>query len=179
MEYLIDGYNFLHVTNVFVNSVGPGSLAKLHAALLNFLATALEPEQFQRTTVVFDAKGRQAGTRRTVKHGAMTVHYAARTEDADTLIAELIDNHNSPRGLTVVSSDHQVQRAARRRRAKTVDSEVWYSELRRRIRDRETSAAGTPNNPTDIANPFPPEYLAEVAREIEQEKKSPRRKRSD
>jgi predicted RNA-binding protein with PIN domain len=173
MEYLIDGYNFLHVTNVFTRDAGPGSVDRLHAALLDFLAQAMDPEQCQRTTVVFDAKGRRAVSRRTSQHAGMTIHYAARTEDADTLIAELVGDHHSPRNLTVVSSDHQVQRAAKRRRAKTVDSEVWYGELRRVLRDRASQVP--PADTAALANPFPAEYLAEVAREVERESKKGRR----
>ena len=153
MEYLIDGYNLLHVTDIFVDNVGAGPLTRLHAALLDYLAACLAPEQCQRTTVVFDAKGRRATTRRMVQYAGMTVHYAARTEDADTLIAELVRNHHSPRQLTVVSSDHQVQRSAKRRRAKTVDSDVWYSDLRR------GRLAGKPAPP--IGNASKPDSLTE------------------
>src|SRR5215210_4144118 len=116
MAILIDGYNLLHVTGIFTDAVGPGSLEKLHHAFLDFLIATLDPSDVPQTMVVFDAKGRRAGTRRTLNYGDMTVHYAARHEDADTLLAELIDAHANPRRLTVVSSDHQVQRAARRRR---------------------------------------------------------------
>jgi predicted RNA-binding protein with PIN domain len=177
MQYLIDGYNLLHVTNVFVKSVGPGSVGRLHVALLDFLASVLDPAECERTTVVFDAKGRLAGQRRTMQHAGIIVHYAARTEDADTLIAELIQDHHSPRNLTVVSSDHQVQRAAKRRRAKSVDSDAWYGELRRRIRERESQTTVT-TDPSAVANPFPPEYLAEVTREIEQSNQRKNTRRS-
>jgi predicted RNA-binding protein with PIN domain len=140
MAILIDGYNLLHVTGIFSDAVGPGSVEKLHLALINFLATALDPAELPQTTIVFDAKGRRAGSRRTFRSGDITVHYSARHEDADTLIAELIGQHTTPRRLVVVSSDHQVQRAARRRRAKAVDSDVWYAELLRRRRDRGHTA---------------------------------------
>ena len=143
MAILIDGYNLLHVTGIFADTVGPGALERLHAALLDFLASALPAEELPRTTIVFDAKGRRATARRMRMHGAITVHYSARHEDADTLLAELIGEHNAPRSLIVVSSDHQVQRAARRRRAKAVDSDVWYGALLRSRRDRQ-QATRTP-----------------------------------
>jgi hypothetical protein len=45
------------------------------------------------------------------------------------MIEDLIAAHHAPRSLVVVSSDHRIQRAARRRRAKAVDSDRWYAEL--------------------------------------------------
>jgi predicted RNA-binding protein with PIN domain len=130
MELLIDGYNLLHVTGVFADTVGQGALERLHDRFLDVLARHLGPEQSARATVVFDAKGRRATGRRTRQYAGMTVHYAARHETADGYIVELLQAHHAPRQLVVVSSDHLIQRAARRRRAKAVDSSVWYAELR-------------------------------------------------
>ncbi len=175
MAILIDGYNLLHVTGIFSDAVGPGSVEKLHSALLDFLAAAIDPADLPHTTIVFDAKGRRAGSRRSHRHGDITVHYAARHEDADTWLAELIREHSSPRRLIVVSSDHQVQRAARRRRAKAVDSDVWYADLIRRRRDRRQSAdqptdakPSVPLSESDAAwwlAQFAPELLQELANE--------------
>jgi predicted RNA-binding protein with PIN domain len=183
MAILIDGYNLLHVTGIFSNAVGPGSLQKLHEALLDFLAAAIEPGEVRQTTVVFDAKGRRATTRRSFEYSGITVHYSARHEDADTLLAELIRDHAAPRQLTVVSSDHQVQRAARRRRAKAVDSDVWYTQVLRARNARQESATHPPE--TKPAAPlsesdaawwlaqFAPELLQELEQEIASADKSP------
>ena len=46
-----------------------------------------------------------------------------------------------------MSSDHEIQRAARRRRAKAVDSDVWYAELIRARRQREEASADGPARP--------------------------------
>lgn len=181
MPTLIDGYNLLHVTGVFTEQTGPGSLERLHAAFLDYLQELIDPEEVPRTTVVFDAKGRRATTRRQLQHGPITVHYAARHEDADTLLAELIQQNHSPRKLVVVSSDHQVQRAARRRRAPVMDSEVWYAEQLRRRKLRSAPAADQGERPSfespeqialeELARPFPPDYLAAIEREFAREKK--------
>ena len=42
----------------------------------------------------------------------------------------------------MVSSDHRIQRAARRRLAKAVDSDVWHAEMLR-LRQARQEAAGT------------------------------------
>jgi hypothetical protein len=81
------------------------------------------------TTIVFDAAGAPPGLPQTLIYDSMTVHFARDYADADAMLEELIAAHHTPRSLVVVSSDHRVQRAARRRRAKAIDSDRWYSEL--------------------------------------------------
>ncbi len=134
MPLLIDGYNLLHVTGI---TGSRGDLQGSREALLRFLATAIEPKERQLATIVFDAAEAPPGLPRAVVIDGMTVRYASQYDSADELIEELIAQHNVPRSLTVVSSDHRIQRAARRRRAPFVDSDVWFAEaVRRRERTR-------------------------------------------
>ncbi len=129
MPLLIDGYNLLHVTGIFGKGSGPGGFQRSRDALLRFLAASIEEKQRKLTTVVFDATQAPPGLPRTVVHNEMTIRYATGYADADTLIEELIEGFNAPRTLLVVSSDHRIQRAARRRRAAYLDSDQWYHEL--------------------------------------------------
>lgn len=142
MRILIDGYNLLNTTGIVARGVGPGTLARARLALLNFLAESLEPKEVAQTTVVFDAHDPPPGLPRTVNHRGITVRFSVGYEDADSQIEELIRKDSSPRRLTVVSSDHRLQRAARRRKAKPIDSDLWYAEVvraRHRRRDAEDS----------------------------------------
>ncbi|MCA9153367.1 MAG: NYN domain-containing protein [Planctomycetales bacterium] len=150
MALLIDGYNLLHVTGIFGRGRGPGSLERSRNALLNFVAAAVDPAELPQTTVVFDAKEAPPGLPRTVTHRGITVHFAAEFEEADDLLEELIRTEPSPRKLLVVSSDHRVQRAAKRRRAATIDSDVWYDEAKRHRRDSAgvTSRDVKPDSPS-------------------------------
>jgi uncharacterized protein len=111
------------------------------------LAASLEPAVAAHTTVVFDAKAAPPGLPRTVSHHGITVRYAAQYETADELIIELIEADHGPRQLVVVSSDHQIQRAARRRKAESVDSDVWYAEVIRLRRERVVALAEKPVRP--------------------------------
>ena len=141
MALLIDGYNLLHVTGL-VGRAGSG-LQGSRNALLRFLAAAIDPSELKETTIVFDATEAPPGLPRVVTHEGMTVRYASDYPDADALLEELIAAHHVPRSLTVVSSDHRVQRAARRRRAPFVDSDVWFTEVaRRRGRGQPTANQG-------------------------------------
>ncbi len=85
--------------------------------MLNFLAESLSAEEIPRTIVVFDAHDAPPGLPGTMDHRGLTVRFAVGYEDADSLIEELIRSDSTPRKLVVVSSDHRLQRAARRRRA--------------------------------------------------------------
>lgn len=149
MSLLIDGYNLLHASGILGRGVGPGSLERSRLALLNFLAESLTEKQLSRTTVVFDAREAPPGLPRTILHRGISVRFAPRGLDADAVIEDLIDEESSPRRLTVVSSDHRLHRAARRRRAKAIDSDVWYAEvIRLRInRARAKKHSGKPSGP--------------------------------
>ena len=147
MALLIDGYNLLHVTGIVGRGIGPGTLQRSRLALLNFLAQSLDPADLPHATIVFDAH-EASGLAQVTDHCGMSVHFAAKYPSADDLIEELIVADSAPRRLVVVSSDHRIQRAARRRRAKPVDSDVWYAELIRARRERHESQADAPARPS-------------------------------
>lgn len=132
MALIIDGYNLLNAVGIPSEEGSQGNLERARGALLNFLAKSLPRDQRKRTTVVFDA-GQDAprGLPCIVSNRDMTIHFASHYDDADTLIEELILADSAPRSLTVVSSDHRIQRAAHRRRARGVDSDHWYLEILR------------------------------------------------
>jgi len=145
MALLIDGYNLLHAAGIFPPESAKGTLENARAALVDFLSRSIAPDELQRTIIVFDARNAPPGLPRIVERGGLTMLFAPRHQSADETIAELIQQSNSPRTLTVVSSDHQVQRAARRRRARAVDSDRWCSELvqTRKTEDRASNACDT------------------------------------
>jgi predicted RNA-binding protein with PIN domain len=198
MALLIDGYNLLHVTGIFGRGGSGTALHQSREALLDYLAVAIDERQRAQTTIVFDASGAPPGLPRTLFHQDMTVHFARGYPDADEMIEQIIEGHQQPQMLLVVSSDHRVQRAARRRRAKLIDSDRWFAELQAARRD----AAATPTPPTkppgrlsaeqvdywlkkfnqprsdsqppreapdDAADPFPPGYGEDVLGEQEAE----------
>jgi predicted RNA-binding protein with PIN domain len=177
MSLIIDGYNLLHVTGI-VGRAGSG-LHGSREALLRFLASAIEPKELPLTTVVFDAAEAPPGLPRTVTHEGMTVRFASDYENADALIEELIAADNVPRSLTVVSSDHRVQRAARRRRASFVDSDIWFGDaVRRRGRSRLSAGAARENaRPTSLTPDEINYWLEEFADAPRDERPAKRRRR--
>jgi hypothetical protein len=57
------------------------------------------------------------------------IKYAYEHREADDLIETIIRRHPQPKQLTVVSSDHRLQRCAHARRAAAIDSDVWLLQL--------------------------------------------------
>jgi uncharacterized protein len=150
MPLLIDGYNLLHVSGILGGGAGPGGFERSRLALLNFLAESIEPSEVSQTTIVFDSHDAPRGLPQSLEHRGITVRFAQQYENADELIEELIRAHSAPRRLAVVSSDHRIQRAAKRRRAKAIDSDVWYAEIvrdRRRRLEQSGAASARPAVP--------------------------------
>jgi predicted RNA-binding protein with PIN domain len=151
---LIDGYNLLHASGVF-GTGGRTSLESSREALLDWLAHTLSDVQRSRTTIVFDAQGAPPGLPdRSQRHG-IQIRFAPRGQEADDLLERLIREHSAPRGLLVVSSDHRLHRAARRRRARAVDSDVWVARARRCARP----ARAAPDAAEEIADRIPEEEV--------------------
>ena len=61
--------------------------------------------------------------------GHAEVVYAGSDRTADEVIASITAGSTAPRELTVVSSDREVSRQARRRRCRTLDSEAFLRQL--------------------------------------------------
>jgi predicted RNA-binding protein with PIN domain len=150
MALIIDGYNLLNASGVFGRGRGPKALEQSRMALLDFLAEYLDPDELSETRIAFDAKDAPPGLPRESTYRGLTVQYAARHKEADDLIEELIRAESAPRKLTVVSSDHRLQRAARRRKATAIDSDAWIGQVVARRRERERAVAEAdvkPKNP--------------------------------
>lgn len=125
---LIDGYNLMHASGVF-GSGGRTSLENSREALLDWLGQVLSEAQRKRTTIVFDAREAPPGLPKSANRHGLRIQFAPRHSDADEMLEEMIRKHSSPRKLTVVSSDHRLHRAARRRKATPVDSDRWIAEV--------------------------------------------------
>lgn len=114
MPYLIDGYNLVYALGLAQKRMGPTQLEKARLNLLGLLRGALGDEAAQ-VTVVFDAASAPPGAREEQDYQGIHVLFAVRDDQADDRIEALIRHHSAPRQLTVVSDDHRLQQAARRR----------------------------------------------------------------
>jgi hypothetical protein len=79
----------------------------------------------ERVEVIFDGPTPPNGLARQLAHAAIEVSYGDGAS-ADARLIQRLETDSAARRLLVVSSDHEVVRAARRRRARTIGSaEFW------------------------------------------------------
>lgn len=142
MPLLIDGYNLMYGAGIVGDVRGPRGFERSRAALIGMVSRVVTASERAGTTIVFDAADAPPGLPSTIDYEGITVRFARGYADADELLEELIAADHTPRRLTVVSSDHRVQRAAKRRKAEAVDSDVWFDAALRRLREGAAGARG-------------------------------------
>jgi predicted RNA-binding protein with PIN domain len=125
---IIDGYNLLGTCGFIGPRGAPGMLERARNRLLGFLAQVFSVSERGDVTVVFDSAVRLPDTPDYVLHNGIHVHFATGHRDADEMIIDMLLRHSAPKSLLIVSSDHQIQQAAQRRRARFVDSDKWYDQ---------------------------------------------------
>jgi predicted RNA-binding protein with PIN domain len=129
IDVLIDGYNLLHAAGLARSKYAPGELERRRARLLAKLKDLMDSEQLARTTIVFDARINPPPDRPEPPSGPVTVLFPPRHQEADDLVEELLSKHSAPHQVLVVSSDHRLHKAARRRGATPIDSETFLDQL--------------------------------------------------
>ena len=113
MLFLIDGYNLLHALGL-PKELSAGGLHHARLRLLDLLHAALGDDS-GNVTIVFDARRVPRGASEVQHYRGIEVRFAIHEAEADDLIELLIQRHANPRKLSVVSDDHRIQQAARRR----------------------------------------------------------------
>ncbi len=129
VDVLIDGYNLLHAAGLAKPRYAAGELQRRRARLLGRLHDLMADEQLARTTIIFDARLNPPPERPDPPAGPVTVIFSPRDREADDVVEELLARHATPRQVLVVSSDHRLHRAARRRGATAIDSERFLDQL--------------------------------------------------
>jgi uncharacterized protein len=143
MLYLIDGYNLLHALGVLHGRKGPDALQRARLRLLGTLHGGFG-DQASQVTVVFDAANAPPGATEVQDYRGMHVRFAVHQEQADDLIELLIRRASAPRQLTVVSDDHRIQQAARRRHCVAQGCGDFMDWLEQRRRPRAPAPAKEP-----------------------------------
>lgn len=148
MPLLLDTYNILHVTGVL-----PPEVAGIDVAgLIDLLAGSRY--RAEQVVLVCDGNPHRGGPRfdSSAQH---RVIFSGKKESADEVIMRLIAHSSAPRRLTVVTSDNEIIRAARRRRCPTITSEKLLEDLAEdhaAPRARKSAAgAGKPRAPLTAA----------------------------
>jgi predicted RNA-binding protein with PIN domain len=154
--YLVDGYNLIHAIGLLPKKAGPGGLEKARRALLGLLHGHFGDES-SAVTVVFDAAKAPPRSMPEQVYQGLRVQFATGGLLADDVIEALIQQEAAPKQLTVVSNDHRLQKAARRRHAHVMSCEHFLDLLEKR----------KPSAPSD---PAPPAEKTENMTEAERKR---------
>jgi uncharacterized protein len=150
-SYVVDGYNLLFQLGLLEQRQRAGALAQARRRLLDFIRAAF-PAGNADVTVVFDSargggrQGRGKGPAASQEYEGLHIRYASGGDLADDVIERLIAQSPSPAHLVVISSDHRIQTAARRRGASPWSCDEFL--------DR-TEAAARPPRPVSPDRPPP------------------------
>lgn len=127
---IIDGYNLLHAAGLARKKYAQGELEQARENLLSLLRRLLSTREQEQTAVVFDAGQRDPSlSDHALRSGQIRILFSTQHGNADALIESLIEDHATPRKLTVISSDHRIQRCARLHHALFLDSESFLGDL--------------------------------------------------
>lgn len=147
MLFLIDGYNLLHALGVLPKRTAARGLEAARGRLLGLLRGSYGDDAWQ-VTVVFDAARAPPGAEAEQTYHGIQVRFAVGEFQADDLIEKLIRKASAPKQLTVVSDDHRIQQAARRRRCTVMGCAAYLQQLERQRRPvRPKSKPETPAKP--------------------------------
>ena len=138
MPYLIDGNNLIYALADAWREVGRAGLCKLLAPLL-----ASGP-----VTAVFDGPPPPGPMARQIEQTGITVKYSS-GRPADEVIIEHIQANSAPRRLTVVSTDREIRKAARRRRCISKTSQEFAVLLEELTEAPTQSSPSEPPEKTD------------------------------
>ena len=152
---IIDGYNLMHAAGLARRRYGPGDLERCRNRLITGLASRLSPAAAARTKIVFDAFTAESDLKRHQAAHGLNIVFAPSGTDADSEIERRIAAHPAPRQLLIVSSDHRLHKAAKKRRARSIDSEEFWNSL-----GDDTELATKPaGKPEPEADDHPAEFL--------------------
>jgi uncharacterized protein len=136
MPYLVDGNNLFFAFRKAGEDMGRGSLAQRLGQLADITG--------QRVAVVFDGPAPHGALAQQVGDERIEVVFSG-TRTADAVMCERIEADSAPRRLVVVSTDHEIRRAARRRRCQGIRSEDFVEMLGTMIeRSRRPRKKGEP-----------------------------------
>lgn len=126
---LIDGYNVVAPVAPPAGGATADWLQRERRQLIDRLARGLDDSVRARTCVVFDAAHPPPDRPSQFQVEGIDIRFAVDQPEADDLIENLIAAHSAPKQLAVVSSDHRIQAAARRRGALAFNAQSWLDDL--------------------------------------------------
>lgn len=159
MPVIVDTFNVLHQTGIL-----PPDLAGIDVAGLVGL---ISRSRFARTRVRLVCDGASRLDVDEGDSGRVTIEFSGKGRTADDVIIHHVNRSSAPRRLTIVSSDREIQKAARRRRCEVITSENFLRQLAGDVERREIAAAkANADRPREFRKPLSEREAARWMREL-------------
>lgn len=126
MPVVIDGNNLLYAARA-----ADTTALLLGRAMLCGAVGRWARQKNQQVTVIFDGPAPDGQRKAQVECPGVQTAYSGAGKSADAVVIQFIEAHSAPRSLLVVSTDREIVRAARRRRARPVRSEDFWERMQR------------------------------------------------
>ncbi len=126
MPVVIDGNNLLCAAQGV-----EGCSGHLDRADLCHLLARWARRRKQRVHIVFDGPSPRRTLLKGVAYAEMQVSFSGHRTTADAVLYRMLETDSAARRLVVVSSDREIGRAAKRRRARVVQSAGFWVRLKR------------------------------------------------
>ncbi len=135
MPVVIDGNNLLYAARAVED---PARL--IGRSMLCDTLGSWAQRRRQQVHVVFDGPAPSAALASQIGHPDISVTYSGAGISADAVVANILETYSAARRMVVVSTDREIARAAKRRRAASVRSEDFWAavkaDLDRPVRQR-------------------------------------------
>ena len=152
MFVLVDGYNLLRFAEKLEGweSITDIGLCRMVSQYLRIIGATGQ--------VVFDGIG-PPDKQPFENYSNMEVLFSGRNVDADSIILTKISLDSAPKGLVVVSSDRELQAAARKRKAVPVKSQVFFTQMADELGKKRKPPQEPPQKRTGISDGETDEWL--------------------
>jgi predicted RNA-binding protein with PIN domain len=124
MKIIVDAYNLYHLAKANVEPAGALTISAF-VTIINQWAARIRSQ----VTLIFDGKRPTTLDARNATGEYLFVEFTGPSKTADSVIIDMANSYSAPRTLLVVSSDHEIRRAASRRGSKVVTSDAFWAVL--------------------------------------------------
>jgi predicted RNA-binding protein with PIN domain len=131
--YFIDGHNLLHSIRKAEEGIGKISDVQLCHIIGSYLRLT-----GQKGEIIFDGTGPPDKSGFDGIHN-LEVFFAGFDTDTDTVIEDKIIANSAPKRLKIVSSDRRLRKAAKARKAISIKSEDFWSNMQKQLSRKKTA----------------------------------------
>jgi uncharacterized protein len=152
MYVIVDGYNLLRAAEKMESweSITDVTLCRMISQYLRHIAAT--------GAVVFDGIGPPDKIPFESMAGLKIV-FSGRRTDADSIILNKISLDSAPKSLVIVSSDHEIQSAAKKRKAVPVKSQIFFQQMVAELEKPRKGPQEPPQKRTGITDGETEEWL--------------------